>query len=401
MSATAMAQTDTTLMEVKADTAAGFRARIEHIIDSRNYKMTYIGVPLIVGALIVKSEDDHFRSLRNDYIPTFSHHIDDYTQYLPTVVMLGMKAAGVRGRSSWERMLISDIFSAALMSGTVYIVKHNAGVVRPDGSNQHSFPSGHTATAFMTASMLSKEYGGRSPWISVGAYTVAAGTGLMRMANNKHWLSDVMAGAGIGILSTELGYYFADLIFRDRGLNKKYAGQKNFSVPERPSHFGMYLGLNLVPNFSASVSSHHLTFTSGSTAGMEGAWFFSRNVGVGGRFTVSNMAIVLDDLLRDESLDATSTSVGMYFSYPIVPRLLLGSKLLVGYTSYNTCHLDDCDIGGTCGLNAGTGLSLTVIPRQSLGVKLFADYGVMPTPVKKDNERAQLLVIGGSVSVMF
>ena len=48
----------------------------------------------------------------------------------------------------------------------------------------------------MTATMMSKEYGGRSPWYSVGAYSVATVTGLMRMANNKHWLSDVLAGAG-------------------------------------------------------------------------------------------------------------------------------------------------------------------------------------------------------------
>ena len=57
------------------------------------------------------------------------------------------------------------------------------------GSNRHSFPSGHTATAFMTATMLNKEYGHKSPWIGVGAYGMATATGLMRMANNKHWLN--------------------------------------------------------------------------------------------------------------------------------------------------------------------------------------------------------------------
>ena len=66
--------------------------------------------------------------------------------------------------------------------------------------------------------MMHKEYGDRSPWYSISAFTVATATGISRILNNRHWLSDVLAGAGIGILSTELGYYLADLIFKDKGL---------------------------------------------------------------------------------------------------------------------------------------------------------------------------------------
>ena len=77
--------------------------------------MTYIGVPLVVGGLIVKSEDDHFRGLRDTYLPQFDRHLDDYLQYTPAAVMLGMKVAGVQSRSSWDRMLVSDAFSILLM----------------------------------------------------------------------------------------------------------------------------------------------------------------------------------------------------------------------------------------------------------------------------------------------
>ena len=60
-------------------------------------------------------------------------------------------------------------------------VKHSANVTRPDGSNNHSFPSGHTAMAFMAATMLHKEYGTtRSPWYSIGGYTVATATAVSR-----------------------------------------------------------------------------------------------------------------------------------------------------------------------------------------------------------------------------
>lgn len=104
--------------------------------------MTYIGVPLIAGGLLVKNKDKHFRSLRNEYLPVFRKRYDDYLQYLPAAVMLGMKAGGVEGRSSWGRMLASDAFSVALMAAAVNSLKTTSKVMRPDGSNSHSFPSG-------------------------------------------------------------------------------------------------------------------------------------------------------------------------------------------------------------------------------------------------------------------
>ena len=117
--------------------------------------------------------------------------------------------------------------------------------MRPDGSNDHSFPSGHTATAFMTATMLTKEYGHKSPWIGIGAYLVATATGLMRMANNKHWLSDVLAGAGIGILSTETGYYLADLVFKEKGISR-FTDDESFDRWDKPFFFILYVGLNIL-----------------------------------------------------------------------------------------------------------------------------------------------------------
>lgn len=116
----------------------------DKIITSNVFQMTYIGVPLIVSGLIIKNEDDHFQSLRNTYIPNFRYHYDDYLQYLPAVAMLGLKIGGVQGRSSWSRMLVSEAITASIMGATINTVKHTANVTRPDGSNNHSFPSGHT-----------------------------------------------------------------------------------------------------------------------------------------------------------------------------------------------------------------------------------------------------------------
>lgn len=66
---------------------------------------------------------------------------------------------------------------------------------------------------FMCATILHKEYGMLSPWYSIGGYTLAGITGITRQLNNRHWIGDVLVGAGIGMISTDLGYFFSDLIF--------------------------------------------------------------------------------------------------------------------------------------------------------------------------------------------
>ena len=78
--------------------------------------------------------------------------------------------------------------------------------LRPDGSGYNSFPSGHTASAFAAAEFLRQEYRDISPWYGYAGYFVATATGTLRMYNNKHWFSDVVAGAGFGIASTKISY---------------------------------------------------------------------------------------------------------------------------------------------------------------------------------------------------
>lgn len=380
--------------------AKNFGQRLDKFSSSRLYQMTYIGVPLVVGGLIVKGEDDHFRNLRNEYLPRFNRHLDDYMQYAPAVAMLGLKASGVQSRSSWGRLLVSDAFSALLMGATVNTLKQTTNVERPDGSNRHSFPSGHTATAFMTATMLNKEYGHKSPWIGIGAYSVATATGLMRMANNKHWLSDVLTGAGIGILSTEAGYYIADLIFNDKGIHY-YDIADNCSVDDAPTFVGLYLGLNAMPGNYSLPGNSSLQFSSGSTAGLEGAYFFNPYIGVGGRLAVSNNAVIYKGHALDETLDMFLVHAGAYFSYPIMSRLLIGSKALVGMSFCNQMKTSEYAIGKNCGAGLGTGVSLTFRARSNLGIRMFADYNLSFNRISPAKSTSHLIVIGGSVNVIF
>ena len=106
-------------------------------------------------------------------------------------------------------------------------LKSNSKVERPDGSGFNSFPSGHTATAFAGAEFLWQEYKEVSIWYGISGFIVATGTGAFRMYNNKHWLTDVVAWAGIGILSTKIAYWMHPFIqkkiFRSKEINSMSA----------------------------------------------------------------------------------------------------------------------------------------------------------------------------------
>lgn len=378
---------------------SSFGRKIDRLSSSRLYQMTYIGVPLIASGIIVKGKDDHFRSLRNDYLPQFRRHADDYMQYAPAVVMLGMKTFGVESRSSWGRMLASDAFSALLMGSVVNTLKQTTHVVRPDGSNDHSFPSGHTATAFMTATMLTKEYGHKSPWIGIGAYTVASATGLMRIANNKHWLSDVLTGAGIGILSTEVGYYLADLIFKEKGI-RQLDDEYMYDRMDTPSFISLYLGMNIpLSGYDIDEQTEFRT-SSGSSAGIEGAYFLNPYIGLGGRFIVSNTAIIVNgNQAENNTFDAVSLSAGSYFSYPLSSRWLIGSKLLAGYIHYPKLKLTDKTVTSRNGVSFGSGASLTFKAKEYYGIRFFLDYNLSPSHSKSSREWMNTLVSGLSFMI--
>jgi hypothetical protein len=133
--------------------------------------------------------------------------IDDFSQYTPIAAYYGLSALGVKGKNNFKDKTIILATSYLLMGLTINAFKKTASVERPDGRGLNSFPSGHTATAFMGAELMMQEYKGTSVWYGISGYVIAAGTGTFRMYNNRHWLSDVVAGAGIGILSAKAGYW--------------------------------------------------------------------------------------------------------------------------------------------------------------------------------------------------
>lgn len=133
--------------------------------------------------------------------------IDDYTQYVPAAAVFAMDAAGLKGKNKPQQQFL--LYALGNVTATVIVqpMKRIIGRERPNKSDFHSFPSGHTSTAFVAAEFLHQEYGHYSPWISIAGYATAATTGYLRMYNNEHWLGDVLAGAAIGMASTKFIYW--------------------------------------------------------------------------------------------------------------------------------------------------------------------------------------------------
>lgn len=338
-----------------ADMSAGgeFRRRIDRHTSTKACRMLFVGTPLIVGGVVMQAYDSDFRRLRNGYSRSFRHDYDDWLQYAPAGAMVALKACGVRGRSSWGRMLVSDAFSAGLMAIGVNSLKYSCRVMRPDGSSRNSFPSGHTATAFMAATMLHKEYGHRSPWYSIGGYTVATITGVTRQLNNRHWMSDIMVGAGIGILATELGYFLADLIFKEKGLNVT----ETYSVYDRcrrPSFLGFSLGFSTVPGSYTPYPGMHMQFLSGPAVSVQGAWFATPYWGFGGRMSCTNLRVKVNGVAQNDNLECASMYAGPYFSHPFSMRWLVGAKLLGGCEIYKPCRTDFRRLERRAGFSFGT-----------------------------------------------
>ncbi|KIC90285.1 phosphatase PAP2 family protein [Flavihumibacter sp. ZG627] len=149
--------------------------------------------------------------------------IDDYLQFAPAVIVFGIDATGIKAKHNLRDRTMLFLMSNIITNASVFSIKNLSHQLRPDGSAYTSFPSGHTAEAFANAEFLRQEYKNVSPWYGVAGYAIAATTGYLRLYNNKHWISDVVAGAGVGIASTRLAYWLypkiQHILFKDTPMN--------------------------------------------------------------------------------------------------------------------------------------------------------------------------------------
>lgn len=335
--------------------------------------LSLASVPYITLGLAAHGFKRDVRKVNNDINYGFHNRADDYIQYAPLALTWGLKATGYQGRSQWGRLLASNAFSAVFLAALVNGIKYSTAEERPDGSASNSFPSGHTATAFMAATILHKEYGlTRSLWYSFGGYAVATGIGAFRVMNNRHWVSDVMAGAGIGILSAELGYALSDLIFKDKYTLRREMENLN-DVSEHPSFFSLQAGVgftlcgkNIPYEITAVGGPGSIKHGISTVIGAEAAYFLNPYLGFGVRARIISNAVTprwngtgnvwTSGLLRynaatnqyehpntsdasyrhgtdtrKDQLSSFDFMGGVYGQLPLNKRMSLGAKLLFGH----------------------------------------------------------------------
>lgn len=199
-----------------------------------------------VASLAIKDLKQLNFSTRDEINKHKPHHIrlDNYTQFVPAFLVYGLNAAGIQGKHNFRDRTIIYGTSMLITSAITVPLKHFVKGKRPDQSNKLSFPSGHTATAFASAQFMFREYKDTNFLLGISGYSFAIFTGIYRILNDKHWVADVVAGAGFGILSTELSYWLYPKI------NHLLLGKnKNASTMIMPFYQNKSLAIGLVKNF--------------------------------------------------------------------------------------------------------------------------------------------------------
>jgi hypothetical protein len=167
----------------------------------------------LVGAGVLTMGDKNYFSSRDVHgffqreFPGAHTKVDDITWIAPAIAVYGLNISGIKGKNNFVDRTIMYSMSTVLANTVSLTLKDRVDWMRPDGSTNNSFPSGHTTNAFVAAEFLHQEYKHISPWYSVAGYSLATATALMRIYNNRHWMSDVLAGAGIGMAATKASYF--------------------------------------------------------------------------------------------------------------------------------------------------------------------------------------------------
>lgn len=183
----------------------------------------------LIGVGLLINNSDFERNLQSDLRDgvgsDYEFPIDDYILFVPIVQMYAADAFGMEAKNHWFDQTKYLFISNVLSTGLSELLKNLIIKTRPDGSTQ-SFPSGHSTIAFTNAAVLQNEFQEASVFYAYSGYAFAATTGVFRMLNNKHYLSDVLVGAGIGIFITQLVYHFEPL--------------KNFNPFKKSKHISFF-----------------------------------------------------------------------------------------------------------------------------------------------------------------
>jgi membrane-associated phospholipid phosphatase len=215
-----------------------------HINEPLKFKLAAVIIPaglLTYGIIGVKNEQikSWNQDIRNEFNPNRKiSNIDDIIVISPIAAVYGLDVLGVKAKNNFVNRTVVLATASTFVISAVVLTKNNVNARRPVGKSKASFPSGHTAMAFMSAEFLHQEYKHHSPWYSVAGYSIAGFTGFMRLYNDKHWLSEVAAGAAIGILGTKMAYWLQPTIQNAIFKQSNNERDKHYKILIAPSYTG-------------------------------------------------------------------------------------------------------------------------------------------------------------------
>ncbi len=198
-------------------------------VSYNKYYATAIPISLIVTGVILSNSKFKI-NLQKDIVGNSKTKVDNYLQIAPAGITIGLEALGIKGAHKPLQTTLIFTMSNVILNSIVHPLKQITKVKRPDNSDFKSFPSGHTTEAFAAAELMRIEFKEYNPLLSYAGYLVAGATGFLRMYNNKHWISDVLAAAGIGIGSSKLALLIFEEIVDHRRF-KKYIKGNSMLVP--------------------------------------------------------------------------------------------------------------------------------------------------------------------------
>ncbi len=173
-----------------------------------SFRKNVVPACLITGGILIDAF--HIKKQVQDFFPGTDIHIEDFLQYVPIAILYGGDLVEEDHANTvfdqTKYLIISELATGIL----THALKLSIPEMRPDGGTQ-SFPSGHTSLSFSAASVVYNEFIDDNSKLASWGYTFSTATGLLRITNNRHWVPDVLVGAGMAMIITNLVYYFEPL----------------------------------------------------------------------------------------------------------------------------------------------------------------------------------------------
>lgn len=364
-----MAQIEQMLEEEKVKKATKVVRQYETSMLKREMSFHTDGLNYLLRGVLSASKDKTFRNENLTPLKNYDCDMRDYAvAFTPLVATWGLKAFGVQSRSKTRRMVTANLLAIGLSSGISTGLKSVVSSRRPNGEDTESMPSGHTTMAFASATILHREYGHISPWISVGGYATATATQYLRLRHNKHWVTDVYVGAGIGTIATNFAYFVTDKIFGEKGINRPRLtmGDINRTVKfnTRPSSIALLSGLEWGKEDKLHTSTTY-------TAGIEYSHYFNSHMAVEALGKLSTAAFYDNDRLVSGNIDRYHLDGAFKYSWPFTPTMRVACRAFGG-CRYMNSDLSDTDSETKPEIGAGIGMDMIQKDKYIFGVN--CDY---------------------------